>query len=209
MQPLTLLNPTTAHVSGTQRTDGVASSPHAWKPSQPPRLETVPSATEPPLPLSCTPGMLPAVHTVPHSPSASRACVCVCVCVLCMHGLALLLPLPLPLPACHGHASPAHASALLWPYTVDLLLHATLLHRTRSGLRPLRYAHPFPHAAVLTFTFTPTALLPSSVGDALLLRCLPRYSGRPLALHTIISYTVDCMFPRIIGNIRSHQPLSS
>ena len=39
-------------------------------------------------------------------------------------------------------------------------------------------------------TVKPTALLSSSFGDALLLRCLPRYSGRPLASHTIISDTV-------------------
>ena len=66
------------------------------------------------------------------------------------------------------------------------LLHAPSL-RTRSGLRrPLRHAHPFPCAAVLTLTFAPTALLPSSVRDALLLRCLSRYCT-PLALHTIIS----------------------
>ena len=34
-------------------------------------------------------------------------------------------------------------------------------------------------------TSPPTALLPSPFSDALLLGCLPRYSGRPLAQRTI------------------------
>ena len=52
---------------------------------------------------------------------------------------------------------------------------------------PTRYPVPPPGAAALTLAFPPTALLPSSCGGVLLLRCLPRCSGRPLAQHTMTS----------------------
>ena len=97
--------------------------------------------------------------------------------------------------ALHGECKAELSLIYRQPVCLHPLLHATPSLRTRSGLRPLRHAHPFPRAAVLTLTFAPTALLPSSFGDALLLRCLPRYSGRPLALHTITSMLLAELLP--------------